>query len=257
MPYRKWLFAALAAAGLSWSAGASISEEPAKKDATPAKKTAKLFHAAAVEAFERIPGFGYERMPRFIPMVEDIVVEWSSSDVQNEEAAIKVPALARAHEERVKTVGTDPPSRLSLPLTVTSEGKNVKKGAWQLRSIDLVAVVDRDEPIVYLAKKRQNAPAPGRPQPGQPFPGQPIGPGAQAPLLAAKAQKTTREPDILELAALDQFRDGDDLFVRAKSDVLRMIGPLRASKQCLKCHHDSKEGDLFGAFSYTLYRLGK
>ena len=33
---------------------------------------------------------------------------------------------------------------------------------------------------------------------------------------------------------------------------LRAVGALRATKACLKCHHDSKEGDLFGAFSYTL-----
>ena len=56
----------------------------------------------------------------------------------------------------------------------------------------------------------------------------------------------------LEADGLDALRKGDELFVRDH----RMLGAVRATKQCLECHGGNR-GDLLGAFSYTLRPAGK
>ncbi len=48
-------------------------------------------------------------------------------------------------------------------------------------------------------------------------------------------------------------RAGDDLVTESSGDRIRMMGSLRAAKQCLECH-DAKRGDLLGAFSWDLQR---
>ena len=49
-----------------------------------------------------------------------------------------------------------------------------------------------------------------------------------------------------------ELRGGKEVYIRSKDNVIRMLGALRASDDCLKCHTDSRKGDLLGAFSYTL-----
>jgi hypothetical protein len=53
-----------------------------------------------------------------------------------------------------------------------------------------------------------------------------------------------------------ELSDGEDLFIANKDNIVRMLGALRATKTCLKCH-DAEIGDLLGAFSYTLRPPGK
>jgi hypothetical protein len=49
------------------------------------------------------------------------------------------------------------------------------------------------------------------------------------------------------------LRIDDDLIVREEEGVHRMLGSLRAAKQCLECH-SAERGKLLGAFSYVLRR---
>ena len=68
-----------------------------------------------------------------------------------------------------------------------------------------------------------------------------------------------RKDQLLEvpIRALDDFeRDnlrlmwrGEDLAVEMKGERMRVLGSIRATKQCLSCH-DAHRGDLLGAFSY-------
>ena len=67
---------------------------------------------------------------------------------------------------------------------------------------------------------------------------------------------TTRGLDYFEETGLKSLRGGENLYVVRKDDTLRMLGALRATKQCLQCH-DSQRGDMLGAFSYTLRRVDK
>lgn len=60
-----------------------------------------------------------------------------------------------------------------------------------------------------------------------------------------------RSLDFFESAGLQKLQSGKDLFVRNEKETIRMLGAVRAQKQCLSCH-DVAVGRLLGAFSYTL-----
>jgi hypothetical protein len=61
----------------------------------------------------------------------------------------------------------------------------------------------------------------------------------------------TRPLDPFEEEGLAELRRGKDLFTREADGSLRMLGAIRATKQCLDCH-GGRRGDLLGAFSYVL-----
>ncbi|MEQ1903644.1 MAG: hypothetical protein ABL888_05640 [Pirellulaceae bacterium] len=59
----------------------------------------------------------------------------------------------------------------------------------------------------------------------------------------------TRELNAFEQNGLQQFQTGESLIVSHEPEQIRMVGALRAIKQCTSCH-DAKRGDVLGAFSY-------
>ena len=71
------------------------------------------------------------------------------------------------------------------------------------------------------------------------------------PSMEQIRQDKVRSLDFFEEAALPSLLAGEDLYIVSKGDTLRMLGALRATKTCQKCH-DAEIGDLLGAFSYTL-----
>jgi hypothetical protein len=103
-------------------------------------------------------------------------------------------------------------------------------GPWQLQTVDLVGLLLRDEPVVYVS--------------------------SHLPRMDELREAPTRKLDALESVGLSGLRRGDDLFVRETGGRLRMLGAIRATKQCTACH-GCERGDLLGAFSYTLRRDGR
>jgi hypothetical protein len=71
--------------------------------------------------------------------------------------------------------------------------------------------------------------------------------------MMALQKAETRPLTKFETRALKSLREGDDLVTEATTEQIRMLGSLRASKQCLACH-EVKRGELLGAFSYKLAR---
>ena len=63
----------------------------------------------------------------------------------------------------------------------------------------------------------------------------------------------TRDLDSFEQSSLAKLYAGDDIVTSDSESKIRMLGSLRATKDCIACH-DAKRGDLLGAF---LYRLAK
>ncbi len=58
-----------------------------------------------------------------------------------------------------------------------------------------------------------------------------------------------------ENKALKQLYAGKDIISEATDHKIKLLGSLRASKDCLSCHSVDR-GDLLGAFSYELVRVG-
>jgi hypothetical protein len=98
---------------------------------------------------------------------------------------------------------------------------------WRLETVDLVGLLVHDGPVVYVS--------------------------AHLPRMDELREAPTRPPDAFESVGLADLRRGNDLFVREAGNSLRLLGAVRAARQCTACH-GCERGDLLGAFSYTLSR---
>lgn len=65
----------------------------------------------------------------------------------------------------------------------------------------------------------------------------------------------TRALDAFEAEALAQLWTEKDVVIVGRDNRHRMLGSLRAAKQCVECHTAAR-GELLGAFSYVLNRVG-
>jgi hypothetical protein len=101
---------------------------------------------------------------------------------------------------------------------------------WKVERLELVGLLKYDDPVVYLS---EHLPA----------------------MDELRDKAATRPLDAFESEALAGLRRGEDLMVQDRPDRMRVLGSIRAVKQCLGCHH-AERGDLLGAFSYRLAREG-
>ncbi len=74
----------------------------------------------------------------------------------------------------------------------------------------------------------------------------------KVPQMKDLKKNPTRDLDLFESEGLEELMAGKDLYIRSKGDTIRVLGPIKAATACLKCHTDSQEGTMLGAFSYTL-----
>src|SRR5262249_61836230 len=96
---------------------------------------------------------------------------------------------------------------------------------WAVERLELVGLLKYEEPVVYLSD--------------------------YLPRMDELRDAPTRPLDAFEQEALAALRGGQDLMVQDGPDRMRMLGSLRAAKQCLRCHR-VEHGELLGAFSYRL-----
>jgi hypothetical protein len=97
--------------------------------------------------------------------------------------------------------------------------------SWSLQRIDLIGLVVNKEPVVYVSDF--------------------------LPRMDELRAAATRPVDDFEAAGLRALERGDELFVRDQGRERRMLGAIRAVRQCLSCH-DGERGELLGAFAYQL-----
>ncbi|HEX5270272.1 MAG TPA: hypothetical protein VFW33_07295 [Gemmataceae bacterium] len=207
-------------------------------------------HAGAVAQFANAPGFGDARMAYYMDPKN---IEMSArSDESDPTGPIPQPARPYYSPDPAPltvNVGTDPglteahernfaafldPFDFGLardrdhvagfrPHRFREEPDAPKR--WKVERLELVGLLKFDEPIVYLS---ENLPA-----------------------MDELRDAPTRPLDAFESEALTALRRGEDLMIQERSDRLRMLGSVRAVRQCLRCHH-AERGDLLGAFSYRL-----
>jgi hypothetical protein len=96
---------------------------------------------------------------------------------------------------------------------------------WVIVRLELVSLLKHDPPAAYLSKN--------------------------LPKMDELQNAATRPLDAFERAALEKLRRVDDVVVEDGPDGVRMLGALRAGKDCLACHR-AERGELLGAFSYEL-----
>lgn len=98
---------------------------------------------------------------------------------------------------------------------------------WLVTQLQLVSLLKHDAPGVYASKN--------------------------LPRMEELTETELRPLNDFESASLERLAAGDDLALEVHTDRIRMLGALRASKQCVQCHQVT-HGELLGAFSYELVR---
>lgn len=190
------------------------------------------FHSDAHQHFIGQPGMGFNRI---MPTLSVVKREWRMPEWTSEELAKDSPAIKGAMD--LQSI-----HRLSLnnfaysnimTLEERWQGKHPPippplkmQHLWEIKSLDLVGLVVNETPVVYMSEK--------------------------IPQMKDLKDRPTRELDLFEAEGLEELFAGKDLYIRSKSETIRVLGSIKAGTACLKCHDDVKEGALLGAFSYTL-----
>lgn len=222
-------------------------------------------HENAVQTFIDSPAFGVARMLR--PNAERIrdsatlVAQpgtstpepWLSAQSDLEQAALDdaerqtlIAGLNDAHDrasfdfvdpngigvfenrERVLGFLSHRLSRVPEPIVERAHHPNDSGGGWKIQSVELVSLLKFPTPQVYVSE--------------------------YLPRMEELRDAPTRELDEFEQSALAKLRSGDEMADHSTLNHVRMLGALRALKQCSECHF-AKPGTLLGAFSYRLERV--
>jgi hypothetical protein len=126
-------------------------------------------------------------------------------------------------KDRSKVIGFVPHAFSKMPAAE-------KTISWQVESVELVSLLKHKDTVVYVSEN--------------------------LPRMKELKGAATRLPTPFEKAGLERLQRGDDLHVDYAPEMIRMLGSIRAGKQCLECHH-AERGELLGAFAYRLRREAK
>lgn len=222
------------------------------RDGELRKQHLRQLHEHTVMAFANRPGFGAGRMsvrrqwilrqpPRTGSAIPQpgtrLVFAWSSGELETAQVGEKEswdedswsihrsgvvdfvhPDTFGYFRDRQHVAGFQPHHLSKLPKLVEN---------WSLQTLDLVGLIVHDKPVAYVSEN--------------------------LPRMEELREAQTRPLDEFEAVGLNALRHGEDLFLRERPEGRRMLGAIRAAKQCVACH-GCERGDLLGAFSYTMTR---
>jgi hypothetical protein len=269
----KALKAKAPAAPLSKAASARLASlEATFSSKMPVERTKRLMrlHAEGVQQFVSAPGFGLGRMDGMPPLQriatppptalkpEDVELPGGPSipfasvrapdDNEDGKPAAKAPRppkrnrLLALHtngffdffdpagfgyiKDRDHVAGFEPHQFRHMP-EMPPDDNSARMEKWAVVRLELVSLLKHDAPAVYVSDVLPNMSDAYRPD--------------------------TRELTAFEEKSLKTLREGDDLATESSGDRIRMLGSLRATKQCVDCHQVDR-GYLLGAFSWELQR---
>jgi hypothetical protein len=131
-------------------------------------------------------------------------------------------------KDRDHVAGFQPHQFRRMPMLPASDkAPPGKMEQWAVLRLELVSLLKHDTPVVYVT--------------------------SALPRMTDAKDAPTRPLIPFEDKALKALKEGDDIATESSGDRIRMMGSLRAGKQCLECH-EVKHGDLLGAFSWELQR---
>ncbi len=133
--------------------------------------------------------------------------------------------------------GDEPTESTTSTQTLTStsnatsnEGEKTQPDPlWRVSNLLLMSLLKFDRPYVYVSEFM--------------------------PAMTELPDLEKRDLTAFENKALQRLYSGEDIVSDTSDDKIKMLGSLRASKDCLSCH-SADRGELLGAFSYELVRVG-
>ena len=129
-------------------------------------------------------------------------------------------------DEKTKTVAGFQPH--GFRQIATSEASNL--AAWKVDRVELISLLKSETPAAYVSEK--------------------------LPAMDELKEAPTRPLDAFETDAVAKLRTGDETVIKELRSAIRMVGAIRADKDCLQCHQGSA-GGLLGAFSYRIVYAGE
>lgn len=227
----------------------------------------------------------YKKVPFEVPYFSTGDLE--AADGPKKTPELLQEALAKTHQQ-FETLTPLPAAKKDVPAALVGPGKgwgrpfgNTIAHGLQMRLLDLVGLTDPESPKVFVGgqafelarleqgevkeldanlKKLAGKDASiygffGRHLDAKTSAQLGIRNDGQMNLVEAKpkadAPMATRSLDMFETAGVHELLSGKDVYIRTKDNVVRMLGALRATEQCIRCHTEAKSGDLLGAFSYA------
>lgn len=125
-------------------------------------------------------------------------------------------------QDREHVAGFQPHEFTIAPHVPVETGDPVE---WQLVRLELVSLLKHEEPVAYVSE--------------------------HLPRMEELRNAPTRPLDGFEWQAMERLRAEEDLVIREEVHRIRMLGSIRAARDCLDCH-SVRRGALLGAFSYEL-----
>lgn len=197
------------------------------------RRALERLHNEATTRFLLSDGNGQRRM---VILPEKVKSEWKIPWWSPGELVEQPPVennidLAKIHDESRRDFNhekTPPPPNVRFvgdAILLKDALQKLKHKDWDIKTLDLVGLVKHEHAVVYLSEK--------------------------LPQMKELKDTPTRLLDFFEIAGLEELAKGENLFIREKEGTIRMLGALRASRECIRCHRGD-EGALLGAFSYTL-----
>lgn len=122
-----------------------------------------------------------------------------------------------------EVIGFQPHAFRSVPEVLSKH----RSARWAIHELQLVSLLKHRPPAAYVSDN--------------------------LPRMDELVNARTRPLDEFEADAVSQLQDGKDLVTREGREVIRMVGSIRASRQCLECHRVDR-GALLGAFVYRLHK---
>jgi hypothetical protein len=167
-----------------------------------------------------------------------------SAEAEPVEAGDTPPAeLLRMHEDFVSAfVESDGfgYARVTPMMRVMHRYRTQGQPSLWVANVELIGIARHDPPVVFASPFQGFLHAPDMPS------------GSE---IAVRPRPEGRPLTQAEREAVQALEDGVPLLVHADGDGLRATGPIRARNECLACHKGKREGDLLGAFVYTLRPL--
>jgi hypothetical protein len=233
-------------------------------------RSLQKLHSAEVEEFVKREGFGLERMPSPAPQYLEL------PDGPSQPFAGPLAAEYRGGAKATLPEKGDGPSASGQRFpAVGSVGQyHATSILWFATPDSLGLVRDRDHVSGFRPHQFRGMPQLG--EQGPPRPGQPpakerwlvsrlelvsvwksktpaVYASGSLPRMQELKSAKTRPLTGFEAKALKALREGEEVVTEATANEIRMVGAVRAAKQCTACH-EAKRGALLGAFSYDLRR---
>jgi hypothetical protein len=120
------------------------------------------------------------------------------------------------------------PESVQLPpeAWLPSDSPEPAGSTWRMTKAELVSLLRHEKPGVYSADGKH----------------------------VSGSRFRVRDLDEFEKASLAELRQGEQVLMTEDEEGVRLLGAIRARKDCLKCHSGKKEGDLLGALTYVFER---